>query len=89
MWVRQEDFDWDKLGGYVQKLGRRVVAQRLGYLLELYNLGTPALLRLLQEMVGIAYARLDPLLPDEGSYLARWRLRLNLEAETLQGIVKT
>ena len=89
LWMRHDDLDWDRLVGDAQKLGTRAVAQRLGYLLELYSLGTPATITALQELVGIAYARLDPLLPDDGPYLARWRLRLNLEPETLRSIVRT
>ncbi|MDX9831741.1 MAG: type IV toxin-antitoxin system AbiEi family antitoxin [Anaerolineae bacterium] len=89
LWMRQDDFDWDRLASYVQKLETRAVAQRLGYLLELYGLGTPTIAEALQEMVGNSYARLDPLLADNGPYLARWRLRLNLEPETLQSIVRT
>ena len=89
LWIRQDDFDWDRLAGYAQKLGRRSVAQRLGYLLELYDLDTPVLIETLQEMVGDNYTRLDLLLPDEGPTMARWRLRLNLEPEALQAIVRT
>jgi len=89
LWMRHDDFDWDRLARYAQKLGRRAVAQRLGYLLELYDLGTPSLIESLQAMVGASYARLDPLLPDGGPHLARWRLRLNLEPETLQAIIRT
>ena len=89
LWLRQDDFDWERLSAYAHKLDVRAVAQRLGYLLELYDLGTPSLIASLQEMVGVSYARLDALLPDDGPYLARWRLRLNLEPETLQTIVRT
>ena len=89
LWMRQDDFDWDRLASYAQRLGTRAVAQRMGYLLELYGLGTLATIEMLQEMVGTSYARLDPLLADNGPYLARWRLRLNLEPETLQSIVRT
>lgn len=89
LWMRHDDFDWDRLADYAQRLGIRAVAQRLGYLLELYGLGTPATVEVLQGMVGSSYARLDPLLADKGPYLARWRLRLNLESETLQSIVRT
>jgi predicted transcriptional regulator of viral defense system len=89
LWLRQDDFDWDRLAAYAHKLDVRAVAQRLGYLLELYDLGTPSLIASLQEMVGVSYAQLDALLPDDGPYLARWRLRLNLEPETLQTIVRT
>ena len=89
LWMRQDDFDWSKLAHYARKLDRRSVAQRLGYLLEIYGLGTPSLIESLQEMVSSGYTRLDLLLPDKGPYLARWRLRLNLEPETLQAIVRT
>jgi predicted transcriptional regulator of viral defense system len=89
LWMRHDDLDWDRLANYALKLGTRAVAQRLGYLLELYGLATPATVESLQEMVGTGYALLDPLLPDGGPYLARWRLRLNLEPETLRSIVRT
>jgi predicted transcriptional regulator of viral defense system len=87
--MRHNDLDWARLADDALRLGIRAVAQRLGYVLELYDLGTPATIESLQEMVGTSYARLDPLLPDDGPYLARWRLRLNLEPEALQSIVRT
>lgn len=89
LWVRQDDFDWDKMTRHAHKLGRGAVAQRLGYLLELFEMGTPSLIDDLQEMVTTSYAQLDSLLPNDGPYLARWRLRLNLEPETLQAVVRT
>ena len=89
LWVRQDDFDWDKFAHYAHMLGSGAVAERLGYLLELLELGTSSLIGNLQEMVTSSYALLDTLLPDEGPYLARWRLRLNLEPETLRAVVRT
>ncbi len=89
LWIRQDDFEWDILGHYTQKLGRHSVAQRLGYLLELFDLGTPSLIEDLQEMVASHYVSLDPFLPEQGPYLARWRLRINIEPETLETIVRT
>lgn len=89
LWVRQDDFYWAKMARYAQKLDRRAVIKRLGYLVELFDLGTPALIQSLQEMVSASYARLDPMLPEDGPYLARWRLRLNVEPETLRTIVRT
>ena len=89
LWLRQDDLNWNQLAAYAKRLDVRAVAQRLGYLLELYDLGTPSLIASLQEMVGTGYARLDTLLPESGPYLARWRLQLNLEPETLQAIVRT
>jgi predicted transcriptional regulator of viral defense system len=89
LWMRQDDFSWDKMARYARKLAVGAVAQRLGYLLELLELATPSTIDDLQEMVPTGYARLDPFLPDEGRHLARWRLRLNLEPETLQSVVRT
>jgi len=89
LWMRQDDFEWDNLGYYAQKLDRSSVAQRLGYLLELFNLGKPSLIKALQAVIGSHYVRLDPLLPEKGPYLARWQLRLNLEPEDLENIVRT
>jgi len=89
LWMRRDEIDWDKLIHYTQRLERRAVAQRLGYLLELYQLGTSTQIEELQEIVGTSYARLDPLMPDEGAYLTRWHLRLNLETATLKDIVRT
>jgi predicted transcriptional regulator of viral defense system len=89
LWIRHDDLNWERMAAYARKLGSRAVAQRLGYLLDLYKLGTPALIDALQAMVGASYARLDPLLPESGPYLARWRLRLNLEPEALQAMVRT
>ena len=89
LWMRQDDFDWDRVAQHAHKLGRGAVAQRLGYLLELLELGTPSLIDSLQEMVTTSYAQLDSLLPDDGPYLARWRLRVNLEPETLRAVART
>jgi len=89
LWLRKDGFDWEKMADYAHKLDRRAVIKRLGYLLELYGLGTPAVIKSLQGLVTISYARLDPMLPDDGPYLARWRLRLNVEPEALQTIVRT
>ena len=88
LWMRKDDLDWEKIILYVQKLRSLVVAKRLGYLLELYGLGFPYIDQL-QEMIGASYALLDPMLPAEGAYLARWRLRINVDTDTLKGIVTT
>ena len=89
LWMRKDDLDWTKLADYTQRLGNQAVAKRLGYLLELYELNGTETIPKLQGMVGPSYALLDTQLPAQGSYLARWRLRLNLDPEVLKGIVIT
>ena len=67
----------------------RQLIRRLGFLLETYALGCPVTIAALQALVNPRYALLDPTLPDEGPYRARWRLRVNLDAEELKAIVWT
>ena len=88
LWMRQDDLNWEKLVSYARKLNNHAVAKRLGYLLELYGIGLSAI-DPLQSIIGASYALLDPLLPAEGAFLARWRLRINVDTETLKGIVTT
>jgi predicted transcriptional regulator of viral defense system len=87
--VRKDDLDWEKMAGYAHRLGSQAVAKRLGYLLELYGLVSSPILVSLQELVGPSYTLLDPILPAGGRFLARWRLQLNIAAETLKGIAST
>jgi predicted transcriptional regulator of viral defense system len=89
LWMRHADLDGDKLGAYAEKLGSQAVAQRLGYLLELFELGSASLIQRLQALTATGYVRLDPLLSDEGPYLARWRLRINLEPAALVAVIRT
>ena len=65
------------------------MAQRLGYLLELFELDSASLIQRLHALTATGYVRLDPLLSDEGPYLARWRLRINLEPATLEAVIRT
>ena len=89
LWMRKEDMDWEKLVSYAHRLGNQAVAKRLGYLLELFELAPAPILEELRDLVGPSYALLDPLLPVEGPYLARWRLRVNLDPEILKNGVST
>jgi len=87
--IRKETLHWERLVEYASRLGSQVVAKRLGYLLEFYNLGTPQVLTDLQNLVGPSYALLDPILPADGRFLRRWRLQLNIDSEILKGISTT
>jgi predicted transcriptional regulator of viral defense system len=87
--MRKDDLDWEKLVSYTHRLGNQAAVKRLGYLLELFELAPEPALKSLHNLVGPSYASLDPLLPVEGHYLARWRLRINLDPEVLKNIVTT
>ncbi len=89
LWMRQSDMDPSLLVRYAERLGVGAVFRRLGFLLELYSIGTPAEWRRLRRRLTSTYARLDPVLPPEGKHLHRWRLQMNVRPEELHSVVRT
>jgi predicted transcriptional regulator of viral defense system len=89
LWLRKTDLDEARLVAHARRLDHRAAAKRVGFLLETYELGNLETIAALQSLVNERYTRLDPTLPDKGSYRARWRLRVNLDSEELKAIVWT
>jgi predicted transcriptional regulator of viral defense system len=89
LWLRKDGLDESRLVTYSQRLDHKAAAKRIGFLLETYSLGRPETIAALQALVNPRYALLDPTLPDEGPYRARWRLRINLDPEELKATVWT
>lgn len=87
--IGRAKFDWEKLSLYARKSDNQAVGKRLGFLLELLDLGSQTVTDSLQELVGVSYALLDPLLPAEGKYLSRWKLRVNIDPDILQKVAST
>ena len=74
---------------YAKKTGIGAVIRRIGYLMELYKIGTAQNLDALRDSLTETYMRLDPRLPAEGKFLRRWRLQLNVSPEELLAVVRT
>ncbi len=83
-WMRRDDLDPDKLVAYAIRLGVGAVCTRLGYLLDSCDLGTDAHREELGRFVRTTYNLLDPSMPAEGSYMARWKLRLNVGQDEIE-----
>jgi predicted transcriptional regulator of viral defense system len=83
LWRRRANVDLTRLSAYAVELGVAAVCKRLGYVLELLELGTPAVIEPLRERSTGVHVLLDPLLPTEGSYNGRWRVRLNLDPQEI------
>src|SRR5205085_2139900 len=82
--IKQDAIDPQKIIDYVMKLGVGAVTRRLGYLMELYKIGSRIHWEFLQQSLTATYQLLDPELPAEGHHTAKWRLRLNIpEAELI------
>ena len=88
-WMRGEDLDVKKVVDYALMMDVGAVYRRLGYLLELFEMDTTRQISLLRRKLTLTYALLDPVLPAEGKFLARWRLRLNVSAEEIRAVVTT
>ena len=88
-WMRREDIDPGKLVDYALMINVGAVIRRLGFLLELFEMEASRELERLRERLTMTYSILDPILPAEGKFLARWRLRLNVSPEEIEAVVGT
>jgi len=89
LWAVRDRIDFVKLVQYTERLGRKTVAKRLGFLLEALAIGTPESTAALKRFVTASYTLLDPTLPAEGRYVAKWRVRANIEPDELRASVTT
>jgi predicted transcriptional regulator of viral defense system len=87
--IKHDAIDPQKIIDYAIKLDVGAVNRRLGYLMELYNIGSRIHWQFLQTTLTPTYQLLDPELPAEGHHLAKWRLKLNIPQEELLAIRKT
>lgn len=81
--IKHDNIDSQKIIDYAIKLDVGAVNRRLGYLMELYNIGSRIHWEFLRTTLTSTYQLLDPALPAEGHHLAKWRLRLNISEEEL------
>lgn len=88
-WMRRDDMDAARLVDYALRLDVGAVIRRLGFLLELFKVKAPSPLKTLRARLTPSYALLDPIMPDEGEFLARWRLRVNIEPEEIRAAATT
>jgi predicted transcriptional regulator of viral defense system len=86
LWMRHPDINATKLVEYALRLRVGAVIRRLGFLLELYRIGSNENLQPLQKALTATYVLLDPILPKEGKHSARWRLQLNISPDELEAV---
>ena len=71
---------------YALRMATGAVVRRLGYLLEIYAIASESELSRLRDALTETYAPLDPMLPEEGTHLRRWRLQLNITPQELESV---
>lgn len=84
--IKHQAINPQKIIDYAIKLNIGAVIRRLGYLMELYQIGSRIHWEFLQTKLNSTYQLLDPELPAVGHHTARWRLRLNIPEEELLAI---
>ncbi|MFN0117971.1 MAG: type IV toxin-antitoxin system AbiEi family antitoxin [Elusimicrobiota bacterium] len=89
LWMRRDAIDTKKLVRYAVRLDVTAVINRLGHLMEVLEVGSQTDLESLRRRLTATYVLFDPLLPAEGKFLARWRLRLNVSAEEIKALLRT
>ena len=89
LWMRHQDINVNRLISYAIKIDVGAVIRRLGFLLELYKIGTSEDWEILSSHLTETYVRLDSFLPSEGKFLRKWRLQLNVSPEELLSVVST
>jgi len=89
LWIRRAAIDTDRLVEYAVRLNVGAVMRRLGFLMEVYGLGTADDHQRLRGRATGAYSLLDPVMPPQGKHLARWHLQLNVDPEEFRAVVGT
>jgi len=89
LWIRRADVSVAQLVEYALRLNVGAVMRRIGFLMEIYNLGTAADRERLRGCVSGTYSLLDPVLPPGGKHTARWHLRLNVDPDEFRAVIGT
>lgn len=88
IWNKQKQIDWSKLAQYAKKYHSKAAIKRLGFILESLNLGldcTPLLEKIISSKKD--YILLDPNASKFGTYLSRWRIRINMNIDEITASV--
>lgn len=92
IWLRRKDLNFGRISEYAQHFNKGVIYKRLGWLLEVLEIGAPPSIigDLRRKSAGFpSYPKLDPLLSAGGKYRAPWRLRVNISEEELRHAGRT
>ncbi|MEO6132642.1 MAG: type IV toxin-antitoxin system AbiEi family antitoxin [Saprospiraceae bacterium] len=85
----QASMDGHQLTKYALAYQNLSAFKRLGYLAELLDKkGLENFIEIAQNHLGKEYTLFDPTGPDNGKYLGRWKLRLNLTEEQILNIIE-
>lgn len=88
IWLVREKIDYSKLKDYIKKHNKNVVAKRLGYILEIFDIKKPELTGQLREFVKERYDKFDPNLSEKRIDKNKWRLIDNVGREQILNLIR-
>lgn len=88
IWSKQKQIDWNKLADDAKRYHNKAAIKRLGFVLEILNLGGTCL-PLLKNMIMMKkdYILLDPNGSKFGKHVSHWRVQLNMNVDELKASV--
>jgi len=84
----KKKIEYQKLLDYIRKHNKNVVAKRLGYILEIFDIKKPELINQLGEYVKDRYDKFDPNLSEKRMDKNKWRLIDNVGQEQILNVIK-
>jgi len=88
IWIMKEKIDQKKLLSYVTRKDKNVVAKRLGYLLELLDIGNSDIILELKKYIKDRYDLLDPTLSFKRINKNNWRLIDNVGQKQIKDTIR-
>ncbi|GAH19585.1 unnamed protein product, partial [marine sediment metagenome] len=79
----KRSIDFEKLINYLENFDKFIVAKRLGFILQTYNLLDSKLINKFKKFINQKYYLLDPTLPSYPTYKNNWKLIVNISPDEL------
>jgi len=83
IWIQKGSIDFEKLINYLENFDKFIVAKRLGFILQTYNLLDSKLINKFKKFINQKYYLLDPTLPSYPTYKNNWKLIVNISPDEL------
>ena len=87
-YLQKKKIEYRKLQDYVKRYSKNVVAKRLGYILEIFDIKQPELINQLREYVKDRYDKFDPVLSEKRIDKNKWRLIDNVGQEQILNLIR-
>lgn len=83
IWAKHKEINWEKLFDYSKKFRTKAAVKRLGFILEALDLDNDYIIKLAKIAAAKDFILLDPNGSDEGKFLSRWHVRININLQEI------